>query len=148
VIDLVDPVHCSVDQVAIKYRSIDILNLRQGAGWWLKIENPHLLTSRDQRRDEVLSDEPTAACDQYARHAAGVLKLNYLRSQCSTLRMPVDDDGEIAPKAQRDKQLCHDKHWSEQKMARIVDQCRLPSLKHAVPNNLRCDANDNQDGRK
>ena len=30
-------------------------------------------------------------------------KLNYLRSRCSTLRMPVDDDGEIAPKAQRDK---------------------------------------------
>ena len=52
--------------------------------------------------------------------------------------MPVDDDGEIAPKAQRDKQLCHDKHWSEQKMGRIVDQCRLPSLEHPVPNNLRC----------
>ena len=54
--------------------------------------------------------------------------------------MPVNDEGEIAPKAQRDKQLCHDKHWSEQKMARIVDQCRLPPFEHPVPNNLRCDA--------
>jgi hypothetical protein len=125
-----------------------MLNLRQGAGWWLKIENPHLPTSRDQRRDEVLSDEPTAACDQYARHAAGALKLNFLRSRCSTLRMPVDDDGEIAPKAERDKQLCHDKHWSEQKMGRIVDKRRLPPLEHAVPNYLRCDANNNQDGHK
>jgi hypothetical protein len=54
-----------------------MLNLRQGAGWRLKVENPHLPTSRDQRRNEVLSDEPTAACDQYARHAAGTLKLNF-----------------------------------------------------------------------
>src|SRR5207244_10573915 len=32
VIDLVDPVHCSVHQVAITYRSTDMLTLRQGAG--------------------------------------------------------------------------------------------------------------------
>ena len=78
----------------------------------------------------------------------GALKLNYLRSRCSTLRMPLDNDGEIAPKAQRDKQLRHDKHWSEQQVGRIVDQRRLPPLEHAVSNNLRCDADDNQDGRK
>jgi hypothetical protein len=46
VVDLVDPVHRSIYQVAIKYRSPDILNLRQGVGRWLKIENPHLPTSR------------------------------------------------------------------------------------------------------
>jgi hypothetical protein len=62
--------------------------------------------------------------------------------------MPLDDDGEIAPKAKRDKQLRHDKHRSEQKVGRIVDQRRLSPLEHAVPNNLRCDTNDNQDGRK
>ena len=69
VIDLVDPVHRSVHQVPIKHRSPDMLNLRQCAGRWQKIENPHLPTLRYQRRDEVLSDEPTAACDQYTRHA-------------------------------------------------------------------------------
>ena len=62
--------------------------------------------------------------------------------------MPLDDNGEIAPKAKRDKQLRHDKHRSEQQVGRIVDQRRLPPLEHAVPNNLRCDADDNQDGRK
>src|SRR6185503_16351966 len=75
-------------------------------------------------------------------------KLNYSKSRCSTLRMPFDDDGEIAPKAQRNKQLRHDKHWSEQQVGRIVDQRRLPPLEHAVSNNLRCDANGNQEGRK
>ena len=42
VINLIDPVHCPVHQVAIKYRSTDIFDLCQGAGWRLKIENPHL----------------------------------------------------------------------------------------------------------
>ena len=50
--------------------------------------------------------------------------------------MPLDNDGEIAPKTQRDKQLRHDKHWSEQQVGRIVDQRRLPLLEHAVSNNL------------
>lgn len=72
VIDLVDPVHRSVHEVAIKYRSPDILNLRQGAGRWLKIEDPDLPASRYQRGDQVLSDEPTAAGDQYTRHAAEI----------------------------------------------------------------------------
>ena len=67
-----------------------------------------------------------------------------LSSRCSTLRMLLDDDGEIAPKAQRDKQLRHDKHWSEQQVGRVVYQRRLPPLEHAVPNNLRRDADDNQ----
>ena len=35
-----------------------------------EFENPHLPTSRDQRRDEVLSDEPTAAVTSLLRHAA------------------------------------------------------------------------------
>jgi hypothetical protein len=69
-VDLVDPVHRSVHQVTIKHRSPDILNLRLGARRWLKIENPHLTTSRYQRGDEMLSDEATAACDQYNCHAA------------------------------------------------------------------------------
>ena len=30
-------------------------------------------------------------------------------------------------------------------MGRIVDQRRLPTLEHAMPNNLRCDADNNQD---
>jgi hypothetical protein len=62
--------------------------------------------------------------------------------------MPLDDNGEIAPKAKRDKQLRHDKHGSEQQVGRIVDQRRLPPLVHALTNNLRCDADDNQDGGK
>jgi hypothetical protein len=74
VIDLVDPVHRAVDQVPIKHGPPDILSLRQRARRWLKIEHPHLPTPRDQRRGEVLSDEPTAACDQYARHATGALQ--------------------------------------------------------------------------
>jgi hypothetical protein len=69
VIDLVDPVHRAIHQVPVKHRSPDMLNLRQGARRWLKIEHPHLPALRDQRRDEVLSDEPTAACNQYTRHA-------------------------------------------------------------------------------
>src|SRR4029453_7954254 len=110
----------------------DIRNRGQGTGGGLKIENPPLPTSRHQRGDEVLPNEPTAACDKYARHAADGLKLNYLRSRCGTLRMPLDDDGEIAPKAQRDKQLRHDKHWSEQQVGRVVDQGRLSSVQHGV----------------
>ena len=35
----------------------------------MEIENPHLSTSRYQRRDEVLSDEAAAACNQYPCHA-------------------------------------------------------------------------------
>ena len=62
--------------------------------------------------------------------------------------MALYDDGEVAPKAQRNKQLRHDKHWSEQQVRRIVDQRRLPTLKHAVSDDLRCDANDNQDRRE
>jgi hypothetical protein len=50
--------------------------------------------------------------------------------------MPLDDDREIAPKAKRDKQLRHDKHRSEQKVGRIVDQRRLSPFEHPVPNNL------------
>jgi hypothetical protein len=76
-IDLVDPVHRAIHQVPVKYRSPDMLNLRQGARRWLKIKHPHLPASRYQRGDKVLSDEPTAACDQYARHAADGLKLNF-----------------------------------------------------------------------
>ena len=68
-VDLVDPVHRTVHQVPIKHRFSDMLNLRRGAGRWKKIENPHLPTLRYQRRDEVLSDKPTAACDQYTSHA-------------------------------------------------------------------------------
>ena len=50
--------------------------------------------------------------------------------------MPLDNDGEIAPKTQRDKQFCHDKHWSEQQVGRIIDQRRLPLLEHPVSDNL------------
>ena len=53
--------------------------------------------------EEVLSDEATAACNQYTRHATGALELNYSRSRYRTLRLPLDNGGEIAPKAQRDK---------------------------------------------
>jgi hypothetical protein len=35
--------------------------------------------------------------------------------------MPLNDEGEITPKAQRNKQLRHDKHWSKQQVRRIVD---------------------------
>jgi hypothetical protein len=148
VIDLVNVVHRAVHQVAIKHRSPDMLDLRQRPRGWLQIKHPHLPTPRDQRRGEVLSDESTAACDQYTRHATGALKLNYSKSRCSTLRVVLDDDGEIAPKAQRDKQLRHDKHRAQQQVGRIVDQRRLPPFEHAVSNYLRCDANGNQEGRK
>src|SRR6478735_5203571 len=93
VIDLVNIVHRAVHQVAIKHRSPDMLDLRQHARGWLQIEHPHLPTSRDQRRGKVFSDESTAACDQCTRHATGALKLNYSKSRCRTLRMPVDNDG-------------------------------------------------------
>ena len=60
-------------------------------------------------------------------------KLNYSRSRCSTLRMPLDDDGEIAPKAERDKQLRHDKHRSEQQVGRIVGRQRASFLDKLQP---------------
>jgi hypothetical protein len=58
----------------------------------------------------------------------------------------VDDDGEIAPKSERDKQFGHYKYRSEQQMGRVVYQRRLPTLKHPVTNNLRRNANYNQEG--
>ena len=114
----------------------------------VKIEHPHLPTPRDQRRGEVLSDESTAACDQYTRHATGALELNYSKSRCSALRVVLDNDGRSRRKPNAINSLRHHKHGAQQQVGRIIDQRRLPPFEHAVSDNLRCDADDNQNGRQ
>ena len=58
------------------------------------------------------------------------LELNYSRSRYRTLRLPLDNGGEIAPKAQRDKQLCHDKQSSDAVLDNLRCGSTLPVCNH------------------
>ena len=70
-IDLIDAAECIVDKVPIKHRSSDVLHFRQRSRRRLEIEHPHTSIPRDERRNQVLPDEPAAARDKYPCHEWG-----------------------------------------------------------------------------
>ena len=64
------------------------------------------------------------------------------------MRTLLDNARKVVPKAQRDKQFSHHEHRSEQQVSGVIDQRGLPTFEQPVPDDLRCDSDDNEYRRK
>ncbi len=70
-INLIDAVQRIIDEVPIQHGTSDIFRVRNSAVRRRAIEVTHFVTLRDQRRNQVLSDEAAAAGDEDPCHARG-----------------------------------------------------------------------------